>query len=209
MTSNRQNFFNLSTSQNEQTLRKEADETGAELVFEFDYFAKINGALYYNDAPLFNSLDVINNSTREIACLRLDFHSTPEFFKPFSVYLDRLAPGERRRVVRFDMSLDYDFLARISEQTRAEILIDAFENERKKPEKEERTSAIKAPDGWEVIRVEQDNAEESVEPLYSQSFPVDVCANDDWFGIGILPSFLAAFVTPNVDSVARLMGDAA
>ena len=52
------------------------------------------------DAPLFNSLDIINNSTREIACLRLDFHSSPEFFKPFSVYLDQFAPGERRRVER-------------------------------------------------------------------------------------------------------------
>ncbi|MBR5244384.1 MAG: DUF4011 domain-containing protein, partial [Thermoguttaceae bacterium] len=191
MTSNRQNVFNLSTSQNEQTLRKDVDETGGELAFDFDYFSKINGALYCNDAPLFNALDVVNNSRREIASLRLDFSSTPEVFKPFSLYLDRLAPNESRRVVRFDASLNYEFLARISEQTRAEIRIDAFENERKRGTIEEKTDAKRS------------------DLIYSQTFPIDVCANDEWFGVSVWPSLLAAFVTPNLDAVARILGDAA
>ncbi len=213
MSSNRQNpVNNFSNERRFAAFSDGAEEKRGELAFEFDYFSKINGALYYNDAPLFNSLDAINNSTREIACLRLDFHSTPEFFKPFSVYLDRLAPGERRRVVRFDMSLNYEFLARISEQTRAKILIDAFENERagKTQEKTEEMEAEKtAPLGRQVVRVRKEAEEKECEPLYSQAFPVDVCANDDWLGIEVLPGFLAAFVTPNVDAVARLMGDAA
>ncbi len=51
--------------------------------------------------------------------------------------------------------------------------------------------------------------EKSPTPIVSEKFPIAVCANDEWFGAVVLPSLLAAYVTPNVDGIARLQTEVA
>ncbi len=36
-----------------------------------------------------------------------------------------------------------------------------------------------------------------VEPIFCQTYPIDILAYDQWGGLNVLPEMLAAFITPN------------
>ena len=200
-------FFKNSASfhSNAVDFSEENARSGAESqrgpTLELSCVPKINGALYFNDFRIFNAFDVTNNSERELVDLRVDFWATPEFFEPFSVRVDRVAPGERLRVDRFDVSLNFDYLASISEETRGEIRVEAFENVGKRGGNSDANSCNdNACDG---------ETEASETPIMAKKFSIAVCANDEWLGASVLPSLLAAYVTPNVDGIARLQTEVA
>ena len=42
------------------------------------------------------------------------------------------------------------------------------------------------------------------EPIFCQTYPIDILAYDQWGGLNVLPEMLAAFITPNHTAISRL-----
>ena len=47
------------------------------------------------------------------------------------------------------------------------------------------------------------------EPIFCQTYPIDILAYDQWGGLNVLPEMLAAFITPNHTAISPIIKRAA
>ncbi|MEX0975258.1 MAG: DUF4011 domain-containing protein [Bacillota bacterium] len=107
----------------------------------------------------------------------------PEFATPWEARLSGLQPAQTVDVGAVDLRLSPSFLASLTERLAGMLVVTVAE---------ESTvgSAVEGP------------------VLFSQQYPIDVLAFDEWGGLSALPEMIAAFVTPNHPHVAEILHDA-
>ncbi len=144
---------------------------------ELSYVPKVNFAVQQNLVPIFHTLNVVNDTDRALNNIRIVVQTSPEFLQPSEIFIDHIEPRSEATVEKFDEKLFYSVLADLSERVRGEIKLELYSQDAGMPERS----------------------------VVEQTFPVDLLAYDEWQGCDTNPSLLAAFVTPNLDSVSKLL----
>ena len=147
-----------------------------------DYLPCINYALQQNGITLIRELKLRNDTGREYENLAVRIRSTPEIFSPLVLPIGRMAPGETFAFPARSLytAIHGAFLAGLTE---------------------------KVLGGIEVQVHLKEGGSETV--LFSRQVPIHIDTYDQWFGYAVMPSILAAFVTPNVDFIGQLQKEAA
>jgi len=80
-------------------------------------------ASYQNAIPVIRSIQIENGDDRHYANCRVELTSSPEFLRPKSWVIDRLAPGDTLQLADRKVDLDADYLAGLDEAERGEITL--------------------------------------------------------------------------------------
>lgn len=151
-----------------------------------DYSERINFAFQQNSIPIIRRLEIQNNTEKDWLQVKCTITSKPEWGEPHLIQITNIPAGTSYTQNDVPLKLDFDYLASLSERVRGEM-------------------------HFEITASKAATEEDAPEPknVLSQTYPIDVYANDEWTGLSSFPEILAAFVTPNLEVVEQLMSNAA
>lgn len=154
----------------------------APIAVSVDCSGRVNFAFQQNAIPVIRRVEIRNESPEDLLDVVCRFAPKPEWAKPFERTIARIPGKSDFALTDIPVELSLEYLAALSDRVRGAIALEVF--------------GRREGQGEATL-------------LHSSTLPIEVFAFDEWTGLETLPEILAAFVTPNVAAVERLLSRAA
>lgn len=155
-------------------------------VLRLDFTGRVNLAFQQNNLPVLRRLELRNETPHAWNDVQIRLTAQPAWAADLTLRVAQIPAATDYPLSDLPLPLHLDYLANLSERVRGALHIEV-------------TAAAQTDAGEES----NDNTERPV--LFSGEFPIEVYAPDEWTGLVTLPEILAAFVTPNLETIEHLL----
>lgn len=146
-----------------------------------EYFKYLNFALINNNVAICQSVEITNTTDTDLHNISITC-SGDFLMEAKPLFTDILKAGESVRLQGFDITLNPQMVASITESTASSF----------------------------CVKVWKDSADDNLKTeIHSEDLPVTIMPFDQWLGITILPQNLASFVQPNHPAISGIVVKAA
>ncbi len=146
-----------------------------------EYFKYLNFALINNNVAICQSVEITNTTDTDLHNISITC-SGDFLMEAKPLFTDIIKAGESVRLQGFDITLNPQMVASITESTASSF----------------------------CVKVWKDSADDNLKTeIHSEDLPVNIMPFDQWLGITILPQNLASFVQPNHPSINGIVVKAA
>lgn len=142
---------------------------------QIECFPKLNFSLQQSNIPFIKNISINNNTDDTKNNIKLQVSSTPEFISPKTFEISSSESKKSFLITPIDIKLNYDFFSTLSEKVNGILKL----------------KLIVANNNQEEILAEKE--------VDIDSFPANT-----WTGFNPMPQLLAAFVTPNLNSITKI-----
>lgn len=153
-------------------------ETIPDWEIEVDCFPSVSFALQQSSVPFIRTIKVQNNTDFTHTNVKLKISTSPEFSSTQYFVIDRLDAKKTKmwREDQCDIKLNFDYFANLSEKVNATLKLELY----------------------------KDNNDSTKNIFSEKTLDIAVFAANAWTGPDLMPGLLAAFVTPNLDFIAKI-----